>query len=61
MRRLHGTFGPFCLETHTETFVQAVQDLYPKVHALAEPLILLGYSQGACVARLRTESKSRHW
>jgi pimeloyl-ACP methyl ester carboxylesterase len=38
-------------ETHLETFVQAASDLYPQVQALAQPLILLGYSEGGIVAR----------
>jgi pimeloyl-ACP methyl ester carboxylesterase len=38
-------------ETHLETFVQAAQDLHPQIQALAQPLILLGYSEGAIVAR----------
>src|SRR5271169_5647433 len=38
-------------ETHLETFVQAAHDLYPQIQALAQPLVLLGYSEGAIVAR----------
>jgi hypothetical protein len=38
-------------ETHTETFVQAARDLYPQIHGLTQPLILLGYSEGGVVAR----------
>jgi pimeloyl-ACP methyl ester carboxylesterase len=38
-------------ETHTETFVQAAEDLYAQIQALTQPLILLGYSEGAIVAR----------
>jgi pimeloyl-ACP methyl ester carboxylesterase len=38
-------------ETHQETFVQAAQHLYPDIHALTQPLILLGYSMGGIVAR----------
>ena len=38
-------------ETHLETFVQAAQDLYPHIHPLTKPLILLGYSEGGIVNR----------
>ena len=38
-------------ETYIETFVEAARDLYPQIQALTEPLILLGYSEGAIVAR----------
>ena len=38
-------------ETQLETFVQAARDLYPGIHSLAQPLILVGYSEGAVVAR----------
>jgi pimeloyl-ACP methyl ester carboxylesterase len=38
-------------ETHTETFVQAAQDLLPQIGALKQPLILFGYSEGGIVAR----------
>lgn len=38
-------------ETHTETFVAAAHDLGPKLRALKQPLILIGYSEGAIVAR----------
>jgi pimeloyl-ACP methyl ester carboxylesterase len=38
-------------ETHLETFVQAAQHLYPLIHPLSRPLILVGYSMGGIVAR----------
>jgi pimeloyl-ACP methyl ester carboxylesterase len=38
-------------ETHTQTFVDAARDLRPKLQALKPPLILVGYSEGAIVAR----------
>jgi len=38
-------------ETHTKTFVQAAQDLRPKIRVLTQPLILLGYSMGSLVGR----------
>ena len=38
-------------DTHLETFVEAAQDLYASSAALPQPLILIGYSEGAIVAR----------
>ncbi len=38
-------------ETQIETFVQAAQDLYPGIRTLSQPLIMVGYSEGALVAR----------
>jgi pimeloyl-ACP methyl ester carboxylesterase len=38
-------------ETHLKTFTQAAQDLFRYIDALTQPLILLGYSEGAIVAR----------
>jgi pimeloyl-ACP methyl ester carboxylesterase len=38
-------------ETHLETFTEAAQDLFSYIDALTQPLILLGYSEGAIVAR----------
>jgi pimeloyl-ACP methyl ester carboxylesterase len=38
-------------ETHTNTFVQAAQQLRPMIRVLTQPLILLGYSMGSLVGR----------
>jgi len=38
-------------ETQTETFVEAAQDLYSTIRTLAQPLVIVGYSEGAVVAR----------
>jgi pimeloyl-ACP methyl ester carboxylesterase len=44
-------FYTLTYETHLDTFVQAAADLLPQMQALAKPLIVLGYSEGAIVAR----------
>jgi pimeloyl-ACP methyl ester carboxylesterase len=38
-------------ETHTQTFVDAAHGLGPKLQTLRQPIVLVGYSEGAIVAR----------
>lgn len=38
-------------ETHLATFVEAAQELAPHVASLAQPLLIVGYSEGGIVAR----------